>query len=395
MSARVKRAISMAALGWLLVTSLNSPVAAEQLPEPERVVIIVAGDVLLESSWDGPQDARHIFDGVREVFSQADLVFLNLEEPVTRARTVTPYKNRGAVEAGRDYVLRARDPAIPVILKESGVGLVGVANNHMMDYTAAGLRDTLGAFHGAGLPVVGAGLKPDAERAFLFKMRALRVALLAFTDVVPTHYEATDSRLGIASSKDETDLVNAIVRARRQADFVILMMHWGGQGRHLVTPRQRQLARIAARAGCDVVVGMHPHVLQGIEYFGRVPVFYSLGNFAFPSKNPAARESVVVKLTFSSGGLEGVNIVPAEISPQGAPQIVAGGRGEEILAHLDGLCHPFNAQVERGHLLHSTARQAMIYDTENALHRGDRSRDRQRRQGPLDARRGPAGRAAS
>jgi len=75
--------------------------------------------------------------------------------------------------------------------------------------------------------------------------------------------------LGVASSKDEKDLVDAIERAGAQADYVVLMMHWGGQGGRLITPCQRELAPVIAEAGCDVVVGMHPHVLQGIEYFAR------------------------------------------------------------------------------------------------------------------------------
>ncbi len=100
------------------------------------------------------------------------------------------------------------------------------------------------------------------------------------------------TRRGVASSKHEAELVRAIQHARRQADFVVLIMHWGGQGNHLITPRQRQLARQAVRAGCDAVIGMHPHVLQGAEYFGRVPVFYSIGNFAFPSSSPDALMSI-------------------------------------------------------------------------------------------------------
>lgn len=349
-------------LGWLLVSHWAAARPQQSWPS-DRVVITVAGDTLPESSWSGPQEAEHFLEGAREEFGRADLVFLNLEEPITTADTVTPNKDRADVAAGRDYVLRARNPTLPRIFKEAGVGLVGLANNHMMDYTATGLRDTLRAFQAAELPVVGAGLKPDAERAFVFEKRGWRVALLAFSDVVPTNYQATETSWGIASSKDEKVLAEAIQRARREADFTVLMIHWGGQGKHLITPRQRQLARVAAAAGCDAVVGMHPHVLQGIEYVGRVPVFYSIGNFAFPSSRPAARECVIVRLIFLPRELEAVELVPVEISPAGAPQVVKDTpRGREILARLDGFCRMFNTQVREGKLVRSVARGRLIYD---------------------------------
>ena len=334
----------------------------QEVEAPDRCIIDVAGDVLPESSWLGPQDAPHIFDGVREEFALADLVFVNLEEPVTDAGTVTPYKNRAEVRAGRDYILRARNAAIPEIFKAAGVGLVGLANNHMMDYTGAGLRDTLRVFHQAELPVVGAGLKPEAERAYIFAACGIRVALLAFTDIVPPNYQATEFRLGVAATKYEGDLIDAIKRARQHADFVIVMMHWGGQGGHLITPRQRQLARLMAKSGCAAVIGMHPHVLQGVEYMGTMPVFYSIGNFAFPSSRQVARESIIVRLTIGLQGLEKVEIVPAEISREGAPSIATGTMGQEILSHLDGFCRMFNSRIDQNKLAPGPVRDKLIYD---------------------------------
>ncbi|HLY63377.1 MAG TPA: CapA family protein [Terriglobia bacterium] len=360
---RIRRAIFFGSMGLGLIYIRTRQARAQQPADSGRTVIEVAGDVLPESSWKGEQDAPHLFDGVQEEFGRADLVFVNLEEPITSTHTVTRSKSPAAVRAGKDYILHASNPAIPGIMKDAGIGLVGLANNHMMDYTTAGLSDTLRFFQRAQLPNVGAGLEEDAERAFILKSHGLRIAFLAFTDVVPPGYEATPDRLGVASSKDEDVLVQAIKRARQQANFVVLMIHWGGQGGHLITSRQHQLARVAAESGCDAVVGMHPHVLQGIEYVGEVPVFYSIGNFAFPSSRPAARESVIVRLGFGSQKLESVEIVPVEISSQGAPQIVSGAEGEEVLSHLDGFCRMFDTRIESGALGRGPVRAQLIYDS--------------------------------
>jgi poly-gamma-glutamate synthesis protein (capsule biosynthesis protein) len=334
----------------------------EQASE-DRVVIAVGGDVLPESSWESPQDVFHFLDGMGAQFAQTDLVFVNLEEPITSSQQVTPFKSQSEVAAKRDYILKARNPQIPIALKQAGVGLVGLANNHMMDYALAGLRDTLQAFRQAELPVVGAGFKRDAERPFIFQKYGQRVALLAFSDVVPRNAAATETRMGIASAKDERDLVDAIRRARRRADFVVLMMHWGGQGSHLILPRQRQLARAAVEAGSDVIVGMHPHVLQGIEYIARAPVLYSIGNFAFASKRPASQECVLVKLKFGSEHLEEVGLVPVVISSSGVPTPAGQEQDKEILGHLDGFCRMFNSQVQGGRLIASAPREHLVYES--------------------------------
>ncbi len=328
----------------------------------EEISIAVGGDVLPESPWRGPQDAAHFLDALRGEFSRADLVFVNLEEPITNSRTQTPYKLPDELATGRDYILRAYNSAIPGLLKRAGVGLLGLANNHMLDYTETGLKNTLTACEEAGLPTVGAGLKPEAERPFVFEKRGQRVALLAFSDVVPIHAAATATQPGIASSKSDRDFVAAIQSARRESALVVLLIHWGGQGGRLITPRQRHLARLAAQAGCAAVVGDHPHVLQGIEYFGHVPVFYSVGNFAYASYRSESQEAILVRLIAGGGTLRRVELVPIIISPAGAPRVANDGRAREVWGRMDKLCRMFNTRVREGELMASTPREPVVYD---------------------------------
>ncbi len=330
--------------------------------DDSSVVVLVGGDVLPQSPHRVIPNAAHMFDGVRDEFSRADLVFVNLEEPITRSTQVTPHKNPAEIQAGRDYILRARDASLPSAFKQAGVGLIGLANNHILDYTVTGLEDTLRGLRQAELPVVGAGFKAEAERAFVLRKNGVRVALLAFCDVVPPHSQATKHHPGIASSKPLMNLTNAIRGAHQEANFVVLMIHWGGQGSHLITKRQQEVAQAAAQAGCDVIIGMHPHVLQGIEYMGRVPVFYSLGNFAYPSTSEINSECILVRLTFGTKELESVDLVPVRISRAGVPKAVAGARGERIFAHLDQLCRMFNTQIEAGRIAASPVRATLVFD---------------------------------
>jgi poly-gamma-glutamate capsule biosynthesis protein CapA/YwtB (metallophosphatase superfamily) len=352
-----------------VMTAAVRSAPAQSVSRPERVrnagnlVVAVGGDVLPESNWSAPVDAARLLSSMRVEFARADLVFVNLEEPITSSDAVTSGKNAEEVKAEIDYVLHARNGSIPVMIKRSGVGLVGLANNHMMDYAEPGLLETLGAFRSAELPVVGAGLKREAEGPYIFAKKGRRVAFLAFSDVVPPRSRATSHRQGIASSKNTRDLIGAIRRARQQADFVVLMIHWGGQGSHLITPRQRQLAQIVAQAGCDAVVGMHPHVLQGIEYVGSTPVFYSIGNFAFPAGRADHRESLLVKLVLSGNRLDRVELVPIEVSRAGAPRSAKKLRREEILDHLDTYCEMFNTTVRSGKLERAAEREALVYDS--------------------------------
>jgi poly-gamma-glutamate synthesis protein (capsule biosynthesis protein) len=333
--------------------------AQDPSPPPQPIVIAVAGDTLPEPYWRPQNKIDTFMDGMHAEFARADLVFLNLEQPITSSKKATPYKNPALVKAKKDYILRATNPGIPKMLKDAGVGLVGLANNHMMDYMEVGLRDTQQYLQEAELPFVGAGLKPDAERAFVFERNGRRIALLAFSDVVPIGAKATETSHGIASAKNEEDLANAIQAARREADFVVLMIHWGGQGSHQIIPRQRQLARVAVAAGCDVVMGMHPHVLQGIEYVDDKPVFYSLGNFAMASSRAAQRETVLVRLIFGEKKLEEVELVPVLSSSDGVPQVAEGKQAASIIENLDKLCWKFNSRIVDRRLEMGLVREAL------------------------------------
>lgn len=335
-------------LGLLMLLSAHAPVRAEQsdklpdqLPDlvesPAEITLALVGDLLPEASWKNEHlPIKELYDEVREELRRADIIFGNLEEPLTTSEAPTENKNPESVRAGRDFVLKASAPDVAAGLREAGFTIVSLANNHMMDYREQGLLDTLSALRQAGVLAVGAGRRrEEAHRATVVEVKGVRVAFLAFSDVVPSNYEAAAERAGVASTKETVDLIAAIKEARGQADLLVLSLHWGTQATHTATERQHEVGRLAIEAGCDLVFGGHPHYLQGIEQYQGKPIFYSAGNFQFPTRNPEAQESFIAMVVFRGRGVERIDLVPVLISPQGQPRIVRGSpEGNRILAHV-------------------------------------------------------------
>lgn len=287
---------------------------------PRRISIAAVGDVSFAGSH-ADEPSAELFVETAPRFRQSDLAIGNLESPLVKSGL--PIQGKCTLGAC---------PGWAEVLRDSGVGLVSLANNHMMDYGTSGLIDTMGALDGAGVRFVGAGL--DEERAcapVFFACRGTRVACLARTSVVvmaPTY--AKEGTPGVAFlDVEETD--TAIRRCRQQADIVILLLHWGLEHYRYPSPSQRMLARGFVRAGADVILGHHPHVIQGIERIGPAVIAYSLGNFAFNEfdwewcrrdgtrarthigLSTQNRQGLILELLLSPGKPAGLVITPTHI----------------------------------------------------------------------------------
>lgn len=194
----------------------------------------------------------------------ADIATANLEFPVAAASPGHEfYHDRDALAA----------------LRRAGVTVVSLANNHMMDLGVAGLEATLEACAAAGLRTVGAGADLEqATRPLVLEARGRRVGMLAYA--TPHPGSAGPDRAGVAPFVP--DSVRRDVRAlRARADLVVVHAHWGSMYVDDPPPYVLDWAALLADLGVDLVVGHHPHVLQGIERRGRTLVAYSLGDLVF------------------------------------------------------------------------------------------------------------------
>jgi Bacterial capsule synthesis protein PGA_cap len=240
--------------------------------DPASLSIAAVGDLSFEGSWSD-RPSLDWFSDVGPRFRQSDLVVGNLESPLLTSGQ--PIEGKCTLRGCPEWA---------DVLRGAGITLVSLANNHVMDYGAAGLMSTFAALDRAGVGYVGAGL--DRERACaptFFSVRGIRIAILARTSVAvtaPTY--AGQATPGVAFL-DPAETTAAIQSCRRDADVRILLLHWGLEEYRYPSPAQRQLARQLVRAGADIIIGHHPHVSQGIERVGDAVVAYSLGNFVFSS----------------------------------------------------------------------------------------------------------------
>jgi poly-gamma-glutamate synthesis protein (capsule biosynthesis protein) len=277
--------------------------------------------------------ALYPFERVAHLLHDADLTFANLEVALT---------DRGA-PADKLYTFRT-PPRFVRGLVDAGIDLVALGNNHTADFGRDGVEDTLAALDGAGLAHAGAGMdEAQARRPAFVEAHGLRIALLSYTDILENTF-AGPVTPGVALAT--VDAIDADVRAARAtADAVVVSLHFGIEYTDAPSPAQQQLARAAVDAGALLVLGHHPHTLQGWERYGGGLIVYSLGNFVFDldsddlaNLGERAFQTAVVYVTFSSVEVLDVRAEPVFIDPiEDRPRPATAEESAAILERIDYL----------------------------------------------------------
>jgi poly-gamma-glutamate synthesis protein (capsule biosynthesis protein) len=298
------------------------------------ITIAFAGDVHFESflapRLEHPQTAM---GPMAKLLANADLSIVNLETAVT---------TRGAPQP-KEFTFRA-PPSAFVALKDAGIDVATMANNHGLDYGPVSVPDALAAAQAAGLPVIGIG--QDAAQAFhpwVVTSHGQRVAFLAATAVMDTplvsSWSASESQPGVATALDGDNaaLVAAVKAIRSQVDTVVVDLHYGSDLLTCPTDIQRTLANDLVAAGADIVVGQHAHVVLAGGYLGSAYVDFGLGNFQFyvPTGDPTAETGVLV-LTVDGRRVTRPRWVPGQIV-NGLPTALAGAAATSAHDHWESL----------------------------------------------------------
>ena len=284
------------------VSEQEAPSEQEEFSEQEPVTLLFGGDLfltdLLQSKYRQQGISAAASEGLLSILRGADLLMLNQE---------FPFGTTGEPMEEKQYTFRV-DPGYVSVLTDLGVDIVTLANNHMLDFGRGPLTETLAALDGAGIAHVGAGENLEEAKALkTFEIGGKTIGFLGASRVIPEYsWNASADGSGLFTTYDAKALVEEIRRAEEGCDFTVVYVHWGIERSTQPEEYQRTLARQYIDAGADAVIGAHPHVLQGIEYYQGKPIFYSLGNFIFSN---GSYETMLAELTLEENGT-GIRLIP-------------------------------------------------------------------------------------
>jgi len=276
-------------------------------PLDRPIVLAFAGDVNLADNaktiarYD--RENKGILGGISQELvdemNNADIFMLNNE---------FAFSTRGTRIEEKSYTFRAHPKRVE-ILKEMGTDIVSLANNHALDYGVDALLDTFTTLEEAGIDYVGAGRNMERAKApIYYTIGDTTIAFVAASRVIyAMDWYATDDRPGMIGTYDPELFVTSIKEAKENSDFVVAYVHWGVERIHEPVKYQKELAKIYIDAGADAVIGCHPHVMQGIEFYKGKPIAYSLGNYWF---NASKGESGLLKIYLNPDGTADIQLLP-------------------------------------------------------------------------------------
>lgn len=327
---------------------------------PKTWTMTVAGDVMLNGVRPGSQPLAAI---ARSLW-HSDVTIVNLEIPLTSAKTKTNRKSKAELKQRLQFILRA-DPAHAAYLAKCGIDAVGLGNNHAMDFGPKGLSQMTALLDSVKIRHTGAGMtRADALQPAELKARdGTTVALVSFATFIGKKalwhiHPASDGSAGVATLRHfgvvnagtRAELLEIVAAARRTASVVVVALHGGVERSPLPTAYQVAIARAFVDAGADVVVGSHPHVLQGAELYRGHPIFYSVGNLISPLPGTTA----LFHLRFRGSAFLAFAITPCGIRG-GKTAPLKGKAATAALQAFNSLCSKLAEKYPNDHAVALTA----------------------------------------
>lgn len=269
----------------------------------DEIVLTFAGDIyisdIINSQYNKKGIAGILSPDLLQEIKQADIAMANQE---------FPFSSNGKPMKNKQYTFRV-EPKLVNILKDMQLDIVTLANNHVLDFGNIALLDTFSTLDRNNIKYVGAGTDlAKAKEPKYFEINNRKIAILGASRVIPeASWNAGNQKAGLLTTYDPTLLIEEIKKAKETSDFVITYIHWGIERKLYPEDYQRKLAKQYIDAGADVVVGSHPHVLQGMEYYKGKPIVYSLGNFIFYN---SIDKTALLKVTLNDKMTSKVQLIP-------------------------------------------------------------------------------------
>lgn len=318
--------------------NMEEETMVEKDSHPYDFTVCFAGDINLDDNWGTTvfMDSQPggIYDCISkelmESMQNADIMCLNNEFTFTE---------RGEKIAGKLYHFRANPKRVEV-LKEMGVDIVKLANNHACDYGSQSLLDTMDTLKSAGIEYVGAGKNlQEAMTPVYIEVDGRTVAFVAASRAeknIKTP-QATENEPGILRCYETELFIETIKEAKKNADFVLAYVHWGTEYSHELEEVQLITGKEYLDAGADAIIGAHSHCLQGMEYYDEKPIIYSLGNYWF---NEKTLDTMLVELHFYGDDQNSqlqVKVIPAIQKDYKTIFVEDTKERERIFSFLEGI----------------------------------------------------------
>jgi poly-gamma-glutamate capsule biosynthesis protein CapA/YwtB (metallophosphatase superfamily) len=310
-------------------------------PETESIILTAGGDIKIHSI-DGLvlKDLEYPWKGTIDILKRATVLVGNLEVPLSK---------RGSVYTKKTWILRA-DPRTVDSLVIAGFDVLTLANNHIMDYGPIALQDTFAALDNAKIARAGAGMNRDEARqpAILTTPDGVKFAFLSYSLTYPEIFWANSSRPGTPYG-DPSFFIPDIKKAKTLVDHVVVSFHWSAELQYYPSAYQKNYGRLAIDAGASVVLGHHPHVLQGIEIYKDGLIAYSLGNYVFGSYSKRVKDSIILEIDCTKDSLIQAKLYPINVlnpEVQFNPQLRRGDDAQRVLNDVRTYSSQFKTDIE-------------------------------------------------
>lgn len=304
----------------------------KKLPQAsEEVSLVAVGDISysrgVERIVKRANNINYPFLKIQDYLKSADLIFGNLEAPITQGPEIPDF----------EMIFRS-NPGTEQALKRAGFSILSLANNHTPNFGEKGLKDTFNFLENAGIKYVGAGQnEQEAYQPVYIEKRGIKFAFLAYNDadVVPAYYQASTNHTGTAFMRVDK-MTEAVKEAKRKADFVIVSIHAGIEYSEKPNNSQVSFAHAAIDAGADLVIGHHSHVVQTLEKHKGRYIFYSLGNFVFDQpQSEETKEGLTIKIYFAKNGINKISLLPVVMENLAQPRMANKNEADKILQRLN------------------------------------------------------------
>jgi len=317
----------------------ENPAIVQEVDE-DTIIFMGLGDMLFDrqvATLIKDKGIGEIFADVEDILRSGDVVAGNLECPLSM---------RGNPVEGKEYTFRGL-PEAAGGMKNAGINVVSLANNHMMDYGRDALADTTELLDKAGIAHAGAGSNlEEAYKPAIINAKGKKIAFFAYTSILPEGFWATSKRPGVAGTRVKwNQLQDIIEKTKKDNDYVVVSFHWGIEYEDHPQEYQREFAKRVIDAGADIVIGHHPHVIQGIEIYKGKLIAYSLGDFIFDHYSRKTGETFILKVALTEGGISKIEIIPVYADFKGKPSVVTGKEAKAILDRLKNISIPFKTDI--------------------------------------------------